>query len=223
MYPTQCLIRYGCRVFVPAAAPLSVYKVNAMDLYGEAIRRFQDLFTRAQTLDINEPAAMSLATVNAEGRPTVRTVLLRGADERGFVFYTNKRSRKGHDISAHPHVALCLFWQPLMEQVMIEGVAQGVDDAEADAYWATRPRASQVGGWASEQSEPLDSREALVARVQAFDKRFGGGLVPRPAHWGGYRVVPDMIEFWNSRAGRLHERDRYFHDAHGWHHTLLNP
>ncbi len=194
-----------------------------MDIYGEAIRRFQELFARAQTLDLNEPAAMSLATVNPEGRPEVRTVLLRGADERGFVFYTNKRSRKGTAISGDPHVALCLFWQPLMEQVMIEGIAEDVSDAEADAYWAARPRASQVGAWASEQSQPLERREVLEVRVKAFTDRFGSGEVPRPAHWGGYRVVPDMIEFWNSRAGRLHERDRYFRDARGWRHTLLNP
>jgi pyridoxamine 5'-phosphate oxidase len=153
----------------------------------------------------------------------VRTVLLRGADERGFVFYTNKRSRKGHDIDVHPQAALCLFWQPLMEQVMIEGTVEDVDDAQADTYWAGRPRESQIGAWASLQSEPLDDRAILEARVQEFAAKFADQPVPRPPYWGGYRVVPDMIEFWNSRAGRLHERDRYFLEDGTWRYTLLNP
>jgi len=192
-------------------------------LYREAIGRLQELLQQAAQSGLAEPAAMSLATVSAAGRPEVRTVLLKDVDERGIVFYTNTLSRKGHSLTAHPYAALCLFWQPLLTQVLIEGCTELVAAAEADAYWATRPRASQIGAWASQQSEPLDSREALDRQFDEYEGRFQGQTIPRPAHWSGYRVKPDLIEFWFSRAGRLHDRERYLRESGSWRKFLVNP
>ncbi|MDE2234546.1 MAG: pyridoxamine 5'-phosphate oxidase [Gammaproteobacteria bacterium] len=193
------------------------------DLYTQALQRFQELFARAQTLDIPEPAAMSLATADADGRPSVRTVLLKAVDQRGFVFYTNMRSRKGSQLLANPHAALCLFWQPLMEQALVEGAVQPVSDAEADQYWATRERMSQIGAWASQQSQPLPERAALEKRYDEFEQQFSGQSVPRPQYWTGFRLQPDLIEFWKSRPGRLHERERYFSQQGRWQWQLLYP
>ncbi|WP_435104695.1 pyridoxamine 5'-phosphate oxidase [Arhodomonas sp. AD133] len=189
-----------------------------------ALSRFNAWFEQAEAHEaIAEPTAMTLATARADGRPSARIVLLKGVDERGFVFYTNTDSRKGHQLGENPHAALVFFWQPLQAQVLVEGEVAAVSDAEADAYFASRPRLSQIGAWASEQSRPLASREALEARVAEAEERFAGQVIPRPSNWGGYRVVPDMIEFWSGRDGRLHERDRFwFEDGH-WHYTLLNP
>lgn len=192
-------------------------------LYLEALQRFRDLLRQAEQTGLPEPAAMSLATVNAEGRPEVRTVLLKAADERGFVFYTNTLSRKGRALVARPYASLCFFWQPLLAQVLVEGAVEQVSDAEADAYWATRPRASQIGAWASRQSEPLVRREELEQQVALYQRRFEGQPVPRPSYWSGYRVKPDLIEFWFSRPGRLHERERYVAEAGEWRKLLLNP
>ncbi|HEX5513785.1 MAG TPA: pyridoxamine 5'-phosphate oxidase [Gammaproteobacteria bacterium] len=196
---------------------------KSVDLYQEAISRFQELLQQAGQTGLAEPAAMSVATVSVDGRPEVRTVLLKEVDERGFVFYTNTLSRKGQSLAAHPHAALCLFWQPLLTQVLVEGRTEPVAPAEADDYWATRPRASQIGAWASQQSEPLDSREELDQRFAEYEERFRGQAVPRPPHWSGYRVKPDLIEFWFSRAGRLHDRERYLHTPDGWRKVLVNP
>ncbi|MGA9852785.1 MAG: pyridoxamine 5'-phosphate oxidase [Gammaproteobacteria bacterium] len=193
------------------------------DLYLQAVQRFHALFARAQALDIPEPAAMSLATANAAGRPSVRTVLLKQVDERGFVFYTNLLSRKGAQLRNNPHAALCFFWQPLMEQVLVEGSVAPLSETEADTYWATRQRISQIGAWASRQSEILPGREHLEQSYAEFERKFAGGSVPRPPYWSGYRVVPDMIEFWSSRPGRLHERKRYFLANGVWQHTLIYP
>ncbi|MGH8370646.1 MAG: pyridoxamine 5'-phosphate oxidase, partial [Gammaproteobacteria bacterium] len=170
-----------------------------------------------------EPAAMSLATVDSDGRPSVRTVLLKAFDTRGFVFYTNKRSRKGRQIEATRRAALCLFWQPLMQQVLIEGGVEDVTDAEADAYWMTRPRASQIGAWASSQSDVLADREQLERRYADCEKRYADVSVPRPPHWSGYRVVPELIEFWSSRPGRLHERECFSLEGEAWRHSLVYP
>ncbi|MGH8282952.1 MAG: pyridoxamine 5'-phosphate oxidase [Gammaproteobacteria bacterium] len=194
-----------------------------VDLYLQAVKRFQTLFARAQALDIPEPAAMSLATVNADGQPSVRTVLFKQADARGFVFYTNLRSRKGEQLHANPRGALCFFWQLLMEQVLVEGKVQPVGEAEADAYWATRQRASQIGAWASQQSEILPERKQLEQRYVDFERKFEGKPVPRPSHWSGFRLVPELIEFWSSRPGRLHERERYFLKDGIWQRTLIYP
>ena len=189
----------------------------------EALDRFDALFRRAATCDLNEPSAVTVATVDTEGRPSARVVLVKGYDASGFVFYTNTLSRKGRELAANPRVAMCLFWDPLMEQVRIEGRVRPVTDAEADAYWAGRHPGSQLGAWASDQSEPLRSREALEARVAEFAGRFGDGPIPRPAHWSGYRVVPDRIEFWRSLPNRLHERTCYSLEDGEWRVSLLHP
>lgn len=194
-----------------------------MKQYTQAIERFKQLLARAGATDLREPAAMSLATVGADGRPAVRTVLLKHVDERGFVFYTNLQSRKGEQLRGNTHAALCFFWQPLMQQVLVEGSVQPVSGAEADAYWATRPRDSQLGAWASQQSQPLDERAQLEKRYAEYREKFADRPVPRPAHWSGYRVVPDMIEFWCSRPGRLHERERFYREQDTWKRTLIYP
>lgn len=194
-----------------------------MQQYTQAIERFKQLLARAGATDLREPAAMSLATVSADGRPAVRTVLLKHVDERGFVFYTNLQSRKGEQLRSNAHAALCFFWQPLMQQVLVEGSVQPVSGAEADAYWATRPRDSQLGAWASQQSQPLDERAQLEKRYAEYREKFADRPVPRPAHWSGYRVVPDMIEFWCSRPGRLHERERFYREQDTWKRTLIYP
>ena len=192
----------------------------------DPIAHFQTLLAAAQNIDrtiLAEPTAMTLATVGDDGQPSARLVLLKMVDARGFVFYTNLRSRKGRDLASNPRAALTFHWQPLEVQVRIEGVAEQVDDAEADAYFATRARGSQIGAWASEQSESLGSDHELDARVAEFEKRFAGRDVPRPPHWSGYRVVPERIEFWRNRPSRLHER-RLFERVDGaWRERLLVP
>lgn len=194
-----------------------------MELYPQAIARFQSLLEQACAAELREPTAVSLATVNDHGQPSVRTVLLKQVDERGFVFYTNFQSRKGVQLAANRRAGLCFFWQPLMRQVLVEGVAEPVSDAEADAYWATRPRASQLGAWASQQSQALVGRAELERRYCEYEQQFSGKPVPRPPYWSGYRVMPDMIEFWVSRPGRLHERERYYREQGTWKHTLIYP
>ena len=189
----------------------------------EALDRFDALFERAAAAGLNESSAVTVATVDADGRPSARVVLLKGYGESGFVFYTNTLSRKGRGLAADPRAAMCFFWDPLMEQVRVEGEVAAVTDAEADAYWSSRHPGSQIGAWASEQSEPLESREALETRVAMFAERFGDGPVPRPPHWSGYRVVPNRIEFWLSLSNRLHERTCYFLDGGEWRVTLINP
>ena len=189
----------------------------------DALDRFDALFKRAATCDLNEPSAFTVATADADGRPSARVVLLKGYGASGFVFYTNTMSRKGRELADNPRAAMCFFWDPLMEQARVEGEVHAVTDAEADAYWAGRHPGSQIGAWASDQSEPLESREALEARVAAFAERFGDGSVPRPSHWSGYRVAPDRIEFWRSLPNRLHERTCYSLEDGEWRVSLLHP
>jgi pyridoxamine 5'-phosphate oxidase len=191
--------------------------------YQEAVARFREWLAAAADTDLAEPTAMTLATVDARGRPAARTVLLKQIDERGFVFYTNTHSRKGSHLDQNPGAALCFFWPPLLRQVLVEGVAARVPDADADAYWATRPRLSQIGAWASKQSELLDSRETMERRLDKFLQRHADEPVPRPPHWTGYRVEPTLIEFWQSRTGRLHERERYWLEAGSWRKSLVYP
>ena len=167
---------------------------------------------------------MSLATADANGSPSVRMVLLKSFDERGFVFYTNRSSRKGEELAANPRAGLCLYWPTIGEQVRIEGAVEQTSDAESDAYFASRPRESQLGAWASRQSRPLEKYELLHERFHDLAETYEGREVPRPRWWGGYRVIHDRIEFWKSGVHRLHRRDAYMKDFEGiWHHELLNP
>ncbi len=192
-------------------------------VYAEALRRFRELFDRARAATLHEPTAATLATADAQGRPSARMVLLKGVDERGFVFYTNLESRKARHLAERPSAALCFFWDPLMEQVLVEGSVERVSDAEADAYWATRDRASQLGAWASQQSRPLDRLETLTGAMAAMEQRFAGQPVPRPPHWSGYRLIPSRIEFWTARPHRLNERILYERRTTGWVRSRLYP
>ncbi|MFL5365138.1 MAG: pyridoxamine 5'-phosphate oxidase [Myxococcales bacterium] len=187
--------------------------------------RFLAFFEVAKhTPQIPEPTGMILSTVGDDGRPSSRVVLLKSADEEGLVFYTNLESRKGREALARP-VALLFWWYPLEAQVRFEGPAQRVTEEEADAYFASRPRGSQLGAWASAQSRPLASREELEARLAELTERFEGMPVPRPPHWSGLRVRPVAVEFWKNRTNRLHERHLYTREKPGapWSFTLLNP
>jgi pyridoxamine 5'-phosphate oxidase len=187
-----------------------------MDLYIEALSRFRNLLKEAQKTDLLEPTAMTLATCDARGYPTARTVLLKKVDTLGFAFYTNLNSRKARQLESNPRAALCFFWQPLMQQVTIEGSVQILSDEEAEAYWNTRERDSQIVAWASNQSERLDSQETLQRRHAQYRDRFKDQKVPRPADWSGYRIVPQRIEFWKSGWHRLHERVCYRKSEEGW-------
>ncbi len=182
-----------------------------MSLLFEAFSHFRDLQERARAAADPEPTAMTVASADGQGRVSARTVLLKELDGRGFVFYTNFESNKGRQILSHPQCALLFLWKTLDRQVQvkIEGAAEQVSHCEADAYFASRPRMSQIGAWASKQSQTLSSRAELMARVAEFEQRFDGQDVPRPPHWSGFRVVPDMIEFWYGADFRLHDRVRY--------------
>jgi len=167
--------------------------------------------------------AMTLATTTPDGRPSARAVLLKGLDGRGFVFYTNLESRKSKELFANPHAALCFLWKSLNRQVRIEGIVEMVGDEEADAYFASRPRDSQIGAWASDQSQPLASRAELERRVDEFSRRFGEGEVPRPPYWSGFRVVPQRVEFWQERPSRLHDRILFIREGDAWRRERLFP
>jgi pyridoxamine 5'-phosphate oxidase len=195
------------------------------DLYAEALITFRDLLDEAKSVGDPEPTAMTMATCDADGRPSARTVLLKDFDERGFVFYTNFNSRKGQQLQANPQAALLFLWKTLRYQVQvkIEGAVQAVSAGEADAYFASRPRASQIGAWASLQSETLDSRATLDQRITDLEREFEGREVARPPHWSGFRVVPDMIEFWYGVPARLHDRHRYERVDGEWTKRLLYP
>ncbi len=186
---------------------------------------FHRWFEAAKDQEINDPNAMALATVDANGLPDCRMVLLKGFDARGFVFYTNTRSAKGQELAARSKAALLFHWKSLRRQVRLRGPVEAVSVAESDSYFASRPRGSQIGAWASDQSEPLPDRALLQAKVQAYEAKFGDAAPPRPPHWSGYRVVPSHFEFWRDRRSRLHERyvfDRAAPDA-AWTHQLLYP
>lgn len=170
-----------------------------------------------------EPTGMCLSTANAEGRPSSRIVLLKHWDRRGFVFYTNYTSRKSRELHDNPFAALLFWWDRLRRQVRVEGRVERVPERESDAYFASRPRGSQLGAWASQQSRPLDSRETLSRRVDELDKEFGNGPIPRPPHWGGFRLVPDYLEFWDDGAHRLHDRIIYEKQGQNWHTDRLYP
>ena len=184
---------------------------------------FEEWLAEARLAEPNDPEAMSLTTADAQGRPSARMVLLKGHDERGFVFYTNSQSRKGGDLADNPNAALLFHWKSLRRQVRVEGAVTPASADEADAYFATRARESQLGAWASDQSQPMAGRSTFEARYQALVTEFDGRDVPRPTHWWGYRVVPERIEFWNDRAFRLHERRLFTRSESGWTESLLYP
>ena len=195
------------------------------DLYAQALDTFASLLKEATDGGDPEPTAMTVATADAQGRPAARTVLLKAFDARGFVFYTNYESRKGRQLTENPNAALLFLWKTLREQVQvkIEGTVEPVSLAEADDYFASRPRPSQIGAWASIQSQTLDSRDTFEARITAFEKKFEGVDVPRPPHWSGYRVVPERIEFWYGARFRLHERHHYQRVDGQWTKRMLYP
>ena len=184
---------------------------------------FDDWLAEAKASEPNDAEAMALATADAGGRPSVRMVLLKGHGPAGFVFYTNEESAKGAQLAANPRPALLFHWKSLRRQVRIEGPVERVAAADADAYFASRSRDSQLGAWASDQSRPLDSRATFERRFKEMQQRFEGADVPRPPHWGGYRVLPERIEFWSDRPHRLHERRLFERQDGGWCEGLLYP
>jgi pyridoxamine 5'-phosphate oxidase len=189
----------------------------------DPIELFRAWYDEARGTEINDSNAMALATADAEGRPSVRMVLLKGYDARGFVFYTNRQSRKAGELAATRHAALLFHWKSVRRQVRIEGPVSLASDAESDAYFASRGRDSQLGAWASDQSQPLPDRADFERRYEEVQARFEGKEVPRPPHWGGYRVAPERIEFWLDRAHRLHERRLFVREDGGWREGLLYP
>ena len=189
----------------------------------DPIELFQEWFREAEAKEPNDPTAVALATVDASGMPSLRMVLLKSAEPSGFVFYTNLESRKGRQILAHPKAALCFHWKSLRRQVRVEGNVEQVSAADADAYFASRHRTSQIGAWASTQSRPLTSRFELEKRVAQFTAKFGIGTVPRPPHWSGFRIVPVLIEFWEERPFRLHDRLVYHREGAAWRTEKLFP
>ena len=184
---------------------------------------FDHWFDEAQASEPNDPNAVAVASVGADGRPSVRMVLLKGHDQRGFVFYTNFDSRKGRELNANPAAALLFHWKSLRRQIRIEGDVTPVDPAEADAYFASRARDSRIGAWASDQSRPLPSRAHFLARVAEYGARYAIGDIPRPPHWSGFRLAPHAFEFWEDKAFRLHERRTFTRTAAGWDQGLLFP
>ena len=194
-----------------------------VNIPSEVISRFETAMQAAQVAREPELSAMSLATSDSSGRVSVRTILLKEFDAKGFVFYTNKQSNKGRQLAQNPQAALTILWKAIFRQVLVEGTVESVTDEEADAYFASRPRGSQIATWASVQSDALDNRELLEQRVKEYTAKFMDGDVPRPPHWSGYRLVPDMIEFWYGKESRLHDRFRFTLVDGEWQKQRLYP
>lgn len=191
--------------------------------WNEPFTRFAALYEQAQLAQPKDPNAVTLATVDARGRPSARVVLMKEFDSRGFVIFTNYQSRKGEELLAQPATALCFYWPSIDRQVRVEGLAQQVSPTESDVYFATRARVSQLGAWASMQSRPLDDRRTLEQRLLDFTAQYEGRAVPRPPHWGGFRILPERIEFWSARENRLHDRVVYEQRGAGWERVALYP
>lgn len=197
--------------------------LSESDVDRDPMVQFERWFDDAVRAQVNEPNAMCLATATPDAYPSARIVLLKGADERGFVFFTDYRSRKGQELADNPHASLCFFWPELERQVRVAGAVQRVSRAESDAYFQSRPLPSRMGAWTSYQSAELSSRDVLEAELAANTQRFADGAVPLPEHWGGFRVVPEEIEFWQGRASRLHDRIQFRRSAGVWHQRRLSP
>jgi pyridoxamine 5'-phosphate oxidase len=189
----------------------------------DPFERFRAWFREAEQAGVQVPEAMTLATASSDGAPSARMVLLKGSDENGFVFYTGYGSRKAGELEENPRAALVIYWQRLGKQVRVEGSVERVSEAESATYFATRPRGSQLAAWASQQSHPLESREELERRYAELEREYEGRGIPLPPHWGGYRLRPDAIEFWEHRENRLHDRVRYTRAREGWKRELLAP
>jgi len=190
----------------------------------DPISDYENLFARALRLEGEKCAtAATLATADLEARPAARVVLIKQVDQRGFVFYTNLESRKAREMQRNPRVALCIYWSSLDKQIRVEGTVETVSETEADTYFDSRPRGSQIGAWTSKQSAPLASRKELMARYLKIQARFAGKSVPRPPFWGGFRVVPDRMEFWHNQTHRLHDRFLYLRTDNGWSVQRLYP
>ena len=197
-------------------------RLDESDVDADPFKQFHAWLREALAAEVPEPTAMTLATADDEGSPSARIMLLKALDERGFVFYTNYESRKGRELAALPRAALTFFWKELERQVRIEGSVEKVSAAESDEYFASRPLGSRIGAWASTQSATIASRPWLEARVKAAEAQYGGSP-PRPPHWGGFRVLPDWLEFWQGRQSRLHDRIAYTRESTGWVVSRLSP
>ncbi len=197
--------------------------LHETDLPSDPVVQFHEWFEETLAADLHEPNAMILATATQDGRPSARTLLLKGYDQRGFVFYTNYEGRKAGELEANPACALLFYWGELERQVRIEGHANRLSEEESDAYFASRPRGSRLGAWASQQSHPVEHRSVLEKRVRALEVEYESREIPRPPFWGGYRVEPDVIEFWQGRENRLHDRLVYRRAGEGWKMERLQP